>query len=86
MKNLSKSRSRGGLGRSWGDFGALGRGLAASGLENLVKTAKKDKNATFFEVFSAPLRPWGVQVEVQEAILAAFWASWPLGDLGVFFC
>ena len=60
MKNSSKSRSGGGLGRSWCDFGALGRGLAALGLENLKKHRKKEKNATFLEVFWMIWGPWGV--------------------------
>ena len=63
MKKSSKSRSGGGLGRSWSDFGALGRGLAAFGLENLEKTQKKgekrDLFGGFLGAFGALGRPSG---------------------------
>ncbi len=76
MKNWLKSRSRGSLGRSWGDLGGLGGSLVASGPKNLEKRTNKGQKEDLLEPFGLLLGPWGLQVGVQEAILAVSWASW----------
>ena len=77
-KIVLKSRSRGGLGNSWGlsllqvalswaSWGALG-GIWQQ------KTTKK--NITFFCVFGPSWEAFWRPCGLQEAILAASWASW----------
>ena len=87
-KIVLKSRSRGGLGNSWGlsllqvalswaSWGALGSIWHQ-------KPEKKEKNRTFLAVFGASWEAFWRPCGLQEAILAASWASWarflePLG-------
>ena len=88
IKIVLKSRPRGGLGSSWGlsllqaalswaSWGALGSIWHQ-------KPVKKEKNMTFLGDFGASWEPSWCPCGLQEAILAASWASWarflePLG-------
>ena len=87
-KIVIKSRSRGGLGRSWGLFLLqISLSWASWGALGSIwhqKPEKKEKNTTFLGVFGPSWEAFWRPCGLQEAILAASWASWgrfwePLG-------
>ena len=59
----------GDVGSNWGSWGAL-RSILHQ------KPAKKEKNRTFLAVFGASWEAFWRPCGLQEAILAASWASW----------
>ena len=68
------------FGRCWLELGVLGGLLGAFGTKNV----QKKKNMTFLAVFGASWEAFWRPCGLQEAILAASWASWapflePLG-------
>ena len=90
-KIVLKSRSRGGLGNSWGlsllEVALSWASWGAFGSIGHQKPAKKEKNKTFLAVFGASWEAFWRPCGLQEAILAASWASWarfwePLGRFG----
>ena len=79
-KIVIKSRSRGGLGRSWGLFLLqISLSWASWGALGSIwhqKPEKKEKNTTFLGVFGPSWEAFWRPCGLQEAILAASWASW----------